>query len=247
MKQAVLAFTLILVTSFSYGQEVKKSYNLKASGVYFRESVDVGWKVRMICNITSMAGIMAVIHDENAEIIYKGVVPRGKYTDEKPYLISIPKDKKTGDYKLVFLGHEKELRSINMPVTTLSKEVYGGTSFAVESTVPQTKVFFQVPEKVTLRMGGYKGHMAVSDKKGNLLFDTEKIGKGEGRGYVEKSQASWYYRMNVDLEPGNVYGIVRKSCFYFQSDKKIFLTFDPERWFFPSLKLQEVNWWENVK
>lgn len=247
---SLVIFLLLMHSSFLFSQEIQRSHNIFASGIYCKETRDEPWSIKLICNITSLSGIFVVVHDAESNVIFKSIVPRGKYPEDKPYIVNIPEDEKTGEYKIVMMGHQKDIGSVNMPVTNLKYEVYGGKQFAVKKTEPATKVFLKVPAKTKMRFGGYKGHMAISEVSGDIekiIFDTEKIGKGEGRGFKSKSQASWYYRMDVELEPEKIYGVIRKSCFYFQSDKDIFLVFTPEKWFYPSKKLQDAKWWEKIK
>jgi len=47
---------------------------------------------------------------------------------------------------------------------------------------------------------------------------------------------------------GAVYRL-KRDCFYFRDylGKRLFMAFDPARWFFPDPALDDVAWWEGVQ
>lgn len=219
------------------GQDGQKTFQVMAGGYYMREPTDREWHIRLKGDIPSLAGAYIVMHDAKGKIVYRGEVPHGTYPPEKPYVVTVPKDGVTGDYKFVLIGHQNDMLGVRAPFTDLPFEVYGGTNFSVGHN-PAVRVYFKATPGVTKQtVGGYKGEVQVLDRKGGVVADTRRLGyKGpKGRDHL------------VDFTPqqGTLYRMERK-CFYFRAKPAIYITFFPDRWFAPSPELDQVKWWEGA-
>ena len=205
--------------------------HMMARGYYFREPVDQDWEIRVIGQIPSLPGCYYILHDADGRLMLKRHVPHGVYTRAKPFVIRFPRDRKTGDYKLVVLGQQEDLLGPRMPISTLPYEVYGRTYFTAGHN--DTALFFTVPEGVTKRnIRGYKGNIRVYEGD-KLVADAKKDGK----------LAGYDWSVDFPVEAGKFYWVERK-CFYFRSSDGLLLVFDRKRWFVPDPKLDDHQWWE---
>jgi hypothetical protein len=223
------------VLALCAGKEPPQARRVMASGYYVREAEDREWRLRIVGETPSLCGAYMVIHDEAGKLLHHGEIPHGSHTADKPFVVTLPRDGRTGDYRIVIVGHQEDMLGLQTPITDLPLEVYGGTHFTVGHD--PVAVYFRAPEGLTkLTVGAYAGHLQVIKDPGGLVADTKK-------GYVDKKGRN--NLVDFQPEPETLYRIERQ-CFYFTAQPAIYLAFDPARWFAPSPKLQDVKWWEGV-
>lgn len=213
-------------------------YAVTADGYYGREPKDGVWHIRLVGEIPSLCGAYLVVHDAAGRTVHHGPIPHGLYPAERPFDVAIPADGRAGDYKIVLVGHQRDKLGVTWPFTDLDAEVFGGCTFAISRDAGRLPAFRAPPGIDAMKLGAYKGHLQVLDEAGTVVADTRVSG-------VEEK-----YDRTVEfaVTTGAVYRL-KRDCFYFRDylGKRLFMAFDPARWFFPDPALDDVAWWEGVQ
>lgn len=219
----------------SFGQTKSPAEpRLMMSNIYFHEEHDQPWELRITGNVPSFAGMLLMMHDARGNITLKRHVPHGQYAADQPLIIPIPADGIAGDYRLIILGHQEDIRGLHMPLSSLSKEVYDGTNFAARNAPP---LYFKAPPGVeTLRISSYSGQQQVYEGE-QVVLDTKTDGELTGRTWVAP----------LKIKPNAVYNFRNLKVFYFGSPDGLLLCFDINRWFVPDQKLSEIRWWQSAQ
>ena len=242
-------FLVIILMCMSpvYGQESKVStHSIMAYGKYAKESEDCDWSIRITGNVPSLCGAYILLHDVNGKIIHKGKIPHGEYAVDNPFVMDIKKDGVAGDYKIIIIGQQEDHLGINLPLTTLPFEVYGGTNFALGRD-EKSNPAFKVEKEKEVVVGAYKGHLSILDEKNKAIIDTAKESKYAGTAGLDKHKAFRYCNyVTLKAEPGKIYFVDDYKTFYFKFKPAVYLTFEPEKWFNPDVRLDEVKWWRKV-
>jgi hypothetical protein len=225
--------------------------SIEGQNYYFREPSDREWHLTFIGEVSSRAGIYLIIHDANGKAIYHGELPCGSYTDEKPLVITVPKDGVRGDYRMVMLGNSATIFGLRRPFSDLPFEVVGGTDFYMGSPWP-TPAFFRAPKDVKqMAIGGYKAHVRVLREDGEVICDGRVTGKSleqmesAQRARLEEHFNKWYFVDEFDIEPEQLY--VLDSNAGVHTMPAINVAVDPRLLFTPDPRLTDVKWWELVK
>lgn len=184
-----------------------------------REPVDQAWQLRLSGRVDSLAGCSVVIHDAVGQSVWRAFVPHGNYSAESPFVLEVPKDGRAGDYRIVVVGRERDVLGLDLPLSTLSQEVYGYTLFATRSGKP---LWFLAAPGVT--------HVKVSGHSGPIRVLTQPGAGEEAR----------------VLTPGKLYALDTAKTYYFKADPGIHLAFAPDRCFVPEAKLRQFAWWQRV-
>ncbi len=216
-------------------------HSVMADGYYIRETKDEEWFIRITGTIPSLAGAYILIFDTTGRKIYAGVIPSGEHPSKAPFVVKVPADGVTGDYKIKLLGHQHDLLGIHVPLTDLRYEVYGGSSFTIGHDKDRRIAFKVSTEQTEVTLAAYKGHLTVKDADDGVVADT----RTSTEPINEKSNAPFRY-CNVVTFPvvmEKTYWIEPQS-FYFRTAPSLFLTFNPKGWFKPDPKLDEVKWWK---
>ena len=215
----------------------KKHFTMMANGYYAREDKDREWHVRLVGEIKSLCGAYIVVHNAQGKAVYHGMIPCGKYPEDKPFVVTVKPDGVTGDYKIVLCGYQDDKLGFAVPFTDLPFEVYGGSNFSMGHD-PDAKPYFRVPEGITkIKVGAYKAHMSILGKDGKVIADTR----------VSKLTEKYDNVVEFNSTPGEMCQVIRDAMYFRCSTPgAMFLCFDPARWFRPSPALDEVKWWECV-
>ena len=246
LKTALLAMALLPPTVEAQTNDdtgpcpIKKDNHLVAKGYFVRESQDMDWEFRISGDIVSMCGIYVIVYDANGKIIHQGEVPHGKYSVDAPYVIKIPKDGLTGDYKIKIIAAQSDFLGINLPLTNL-KEVYEVDRTTLGHAKDRYLLFQVAPSQKELTVSAYKNHLVVRDQKtGKIVADTRK---GKYGGESRKSKFRYSNYITFKTEPGVVYRVEPKSFYFGFADAKVYAMFKPDGWFLPNPKLSEIKWW----
>jgi len=211
-------------------------HSIMAANCYVRETADREWHLRFVGEIVSQCGVYIVVHDVEGTSLYHGPIPHGEYRPDKPHVVTIEKDGKTGDYGIIMLGTQKDKLGVEAPWTDLPYEVYTGGSLTIGRS---GRVYFRAPEGVTkMHLGAFKGHLKVLDRQEGTVVDTRKTGKKHGK---------YDNAVEFAVTPGKIYALETGNYFQSYLPNTLYLTFDPDRWFQPSPEIQKVKWWETVK
>lgn len=233
---ACLAVLLSMVcVAESFGQTTEPvEPRLMMSNIYFHEDHDQPWELRIVGTVTSLPGVFLIIHDARGRITLKHHVPHGRYTADQPLIIPIPKDAYAGDYRMIILGYQEDIRGLHMPLASLPKEVYGGTVFAARNAPP---LYFKAPpgvETLSIRSSSGKQQVYEGDQ---VVLDTGTDGELQGRNWVAP----------LKVKPDAVYNFRNLNVFYFGSPDGLLLCFDINRWFVPDNKITEIKWWKSTQ
>jgi len=223
---------------YAYAQSGQKShFSVMAGGYYAREAADREWHVKIVGEIPSLCGAYLVIHDAKGKSVFHGKVPHGKYPEDKPFVVTVKPDGITGDYKIVLCGNQDDLLGVQVPLTDLPFEVYGGTNFSLGHDA-DAKPWFKGPPGVSkIKLGAYKGQLKVLDKNGGVVADTRQ----------SKMVEKYDNVVEFPITPGESYQIIRETMYFrCATPNTLFLCFDPARWFRPDEALDKVKWWECV-
>ncbi|MHC4874047.1 MAG: hypothetical protein ACYTFY_19530, partial [Planctomycetota bacterium] len=106
---------------------------------------------------------------------------------------------------------------------------------------------FKVEKKKEIIVGAYKGHLRLKDKKGKIILDTAEGSKNAGTtGLDRKKSFRFCNYIKLQAEPGKAYFVDDYKVFYFKFRPMVYMTFDPDSWFKPDEKLDEVKWWQSA-
>lgn len=221
-----------------------KPQRFMAHAYYFREVTDQPWNIKIIGEIPSMAGAYIIIHDVRGKILYKGTIDYGEYPEKKPFLIHFPADGVTGDYKFILLGQQQDFTNMDLPVSDLPLEVYGGKWFSFMAITQPTAFRVRSGTKV-LGMRSYRGHSKVYDDKMQVVADSKA---GLNLMKPTEDNKGFYNALDNPLE----FEIDSKRHYwlsvggYFEPREDIFFAFDLARLFEPDPRLENWKWWRLV-
>jgi hypothetical protein len=232
-----------------------KTPQLKGQSYYFREPDDREWHLTFVGEVPEYPGGYIVLHDAASRLVYHGELPRGTYTVEKPFVVTVPKDGITGDYRLVLLVSEGVVLGLRRPLSDLPFEEVGGHyAFRMGSPWP-VPVFFRAPADTTsMAMAGYKAYVRVFNMKGEIIAD----GRVDGR-TLEQMDEAQRKRMGdsfgkydiiseFPVEPGQLYVLDSNAAVNtFPDSEERYLALDPAKLFVPDSKLTAVKWWQLVR
>ncbi len=215
--------------------DARAGNQVMADGYYARETTDGPWHIRIVGTVPSLCGAYVLVFGAGGDIVFRARIPHGTYPEDAPLLLKVPADGVTGDYKIKVIGHQRDLLGIQVPMTDLGAEVYGGTSFTIGHDEGR-RIAFKVADQEELTVSAYKGHLKVRDAAGRVVADT--CGTPE-----TPPQVSRYSNLvTFPAKAGETYWI-EPTAFYFGAKSRLFLTFDPDTWFLPNPLLDEVKWW----
>ncbi len=191
--------------------------HLLFSGASVRETEDQAWTLRVRGQVPSLAGCYVLVHDARGNLVLKAHVPHGEYTDGHPLDLVLPKDGWAGDYQILVVGREADVRGFDLPLSDLKLEVYGRTLFATRSKGP---LWFQAEAGETPQeFSGYKGSLKILEGGQPLVGP---------------------------LQSGKLYALDTTGTFYFNAKPGAYLSFSPDRNFHPDPKLAAISWWQLV-
>lgn len=224
--------------------------SLMADGYYVREVKDQEWHIRIAGTLPRQPGLYLIVLGAEGKRIFQGEVPSGTYTDDTPFVLTVPADGVTGDYVLKFIGQQDNLTGLRMPLTDLPFEVYGGINFAVgygKGPGQERKVAFKVPPGVTrVPMNGWRGDIRVLKADGSVLSDskTDAVPEGAPNRVFGKN----YVEIQPTVEAGQTYWIDPYGVLYVNFKEPMYLTFDPARWFQPpaTMDINKMKWWKGM-
>ena len=203
-------------------------------GYYVREETDREWHLRFQGPIQPACGMYLVVHDAQGRFLAHQAIPEGRHTAASPYVVTIPADGKTGDYKIVLLGTQMDFFSLPLPLTDLPLEVYGGRCFIFDDNL--LKPCFEVPTGVTNVVLSPQRNARVLRADGAVVAELEKQKRLDAKGRPV---------MDVAVAAGTPY-LLEPASRYFKCDPPLFLACSPERWFAPDPALDKVKWWDNL-
>jgi hypothetical protein len=230
------------------GGEVGLTRRLKFSTCYVREKVDGVWHMRVVGSVPRPPGLFVIVFNEAGEIVRRGEIPTGAYTQEKPFLLDVPADGKAQQYVIKLVGQQDNYEGVELPMTDLPGEVYGDNNFALLYRLDRPdlhrQVAFQVPEggeKFQVRAGG--SHVRILDEKREVVADSRKDGS--------KGTDGSTMLLSAQLRAGRIYWLdfdVGNALYFGVTPGPVRVTFDPDRWFEPRLEweLEKRPWWKGV-
>jgi hypothetical protein len=222
------------------GCSLKSDNHIMAKGYFVRESTDMDWEFRISGKIPSLCGIYLIVHNAERKIIHQGTVPHGNYPVDTPFVIKIPKDGMTGDYKIKIIAAQPDYLGLNLPLTNL-KEVYEFQRGSIGHDKDRYLLFQVAPSQTQLTVSGYKGHLIVREQKtGKTVADTRKgVYGGEKHGAKHRFQNYITFK----TAPGVVYRLEPQSFYFGFCDSTVYAMFKPDAWFMPNKKLSAIKWW----
>lgn len=209
-----------------------------ADGYYVRETRDQAWQLRIIGEIPSLCGAWILVHDRAGRKVVSRQIPHGAYPEEAPWVAEVPRDGIEGDYVIRIIGHQRDLLGVHVPLTNLPGEVYGGNRFTIGHERGR-RIAFQVDaSRREVKVGAYKGHLTVRDATNGIVADTRQHALPEAG-----SEFRFANVVKCAVQAGSTYWIVPEA-FYFSTDERLYLTYDPGRWFLPDAAIENVKWWQ---
>ncbi len=112
MKIPLFFAAVLLAAASSAGQAVppapRNPPKPVAFDLYVREPADQAWHLYFVGKVPvhAWAGAAMIVHDASGRILRREVIPRGEYAEDNPRVITIPADSRTGDYRIVMVGHQ---------------------------------------------------------------------------------------------------------------------------------------------
>ena len=210
--------------------------HLRMKATYVRETRDQAWHIRAAGTVPTPPGLYVIVYNERGDIVRHGEIPSGTYSTAAPFLLEVPADGIAQQYVIKLLGVNASLHGITLPMTDLPFEVYEGT-FVMPYPVSREirRLAFRANpgmKKVTFT-GGVR-NMRVLDAKGAVVADNKTVDE-----------------LNLTPRPGQTYWLDPGNANQFQNPKgteKTYLTFDPRRWFFPTIAwdLDSRPWWKGL-
>lgn len=217
--------------SRAHAQSSTNPESLLFDEVCVREETDQPWSIQVTGQVYSLPGCLVIVHDSKGNVLVLKEIPAGRYSRKSPLKIEIPSDGIVGDYRIIILGDEKDLRGLDLPLSSLPKEVYGYTQFAKESKSP---AWFMAPENISvMTFFGHGGDVQILD--GNSL-----VGQ---TGASPDPRKPWARLATVKLEPGKTYQLQQLKTFYFGAKPGIHIALQQERIFVPDQTMREIRWW----
>lgn len=227
----LFAALMPLVMSIAAVAQTEPPTRLSYKSAFARETVDQAWSIRLVGSVPSLPGCFLIVHDASGKQLVRRVIPHGEYPPDKALKMEFPADGSAGEYRIVLVGFENDLMSLQLPLTDLPLEVYGGDHFAAAAT---SRLFFRAPAgKTSMPVASYGGSLRVFENDKEVL-DTKRDGKLE----------RYDWRAELPLKADAVYRLEPYACRYFRAHEGIHLAVDPAHWFVPDPKLEEFKWWQ---
>jgi len=205
----VIFFCLSWVRAESEGD------HLLFNEVCVREKSDQTWSLRIQGRVPSMAGCYVIVHEARGNLVLKEHIPYGDYTGDRAQTLTIPKDGWVGEYRLVVVGRESDIRGLELPLTDLKSEVYGRTLFATRARKPLW--FLAEKGEAAQKFSGTSGVVQIL-KDGKPLVDAPQVGE--------------------------LYSLDTSKTFYFKATPGAYVSFSSERVFLPDANLEAIAWWQ---
>jgi hypothetical protein len=218
--------------------ETSLSRHLVMAASFVRETQDQEWRLRITGRLPTPPGMYAIVYNEAGDLVCHGAIAAGDYSPETPFTLTVPKDGLAQQYVIKLLGVNANFDAVTLPMTDLPFEVYGGRGDSI-FVMPYPargqirRLAFQVNPGASNVLFFGAANMSVLDTNGVVLADT-RSDKAE---LAPKSGQTYW------LDPGNANQITVKG------GEKIYFTFDPERWFYPSITwdLESRPWWKGLR
>jgi hypothetical protein len=222
---------------------------LQMNACYVKEDRDRAWQIRIVGNLPHGPGVYVIVYNEAGDIVHQSSAPYGAHPPEKPYLIEVPEDGKAQQYVIKLLGPQKNLKAISLPLTDLPHEVYGDTYFSFggnPASGPRRIVGFQPPSNgQPIHFSGYKGDYRILDDTGQIIADSKDKVAVDSKGRNSQPAVT----MVLPLPAGKTFWIEPYQLNSLSLlEGKLYLTFDPQRWFEPKLAwtLDTRPWWKGT-
>lgn len=250
MNKSIIAFgavvSALMLSPCASRAQTKLPNHIMAQGYYLREPTDRAWTLKLTGEVPSMPGMYVIMHDSDGKLMYKAHVPGGPYPADKPFIKHFPADGKTGDYKVVFAGQQNDMLGLDLPLSDLPYEVYGGGWFHIGFS--KAPIAF-MPGLGVSKMGmrAFRGYIRVVDDKEQVVADAHA---GINVMVPNESNKNFYnvldHPIEFPVEAGKVYWLTATNA-YIEPRDAIFFSYDPTRLFVPDhVKLDAVKWWELV-
>ncbi len=216
---------------------------LSINGLYVREARDQAWHIRIMVPMSIPPGGYVIVYNERGDIVHHGGIPTGAYSPAAPYVVTVPADGVAQQYVVKLqsaIGNGAGWNRFNgpLPMTDLPFEVYagygrwgaelglqGGTFnlFATGAAGEVKRIAFQVNpgvEKLSFKGGA---DLRILDDTGAVIGEK---GTNAALALAVPQPGRVYW---VDPGKANTFETAEKG------PEKLYMTFDPERWFSPSL------------
>lgn len=205
-----------------------------------RETQDQAWRIRIVGVLPRGPGLFAMVFDQEGRRVLAAEIPFGTHTEAKPFTLTVPADGAAQEYVIKLVGQQDNFTGIRLPITDLPFEVYRGRYFAIGyPTAPGQlrRVAFKLAPGMKFAAQGHGGGFRILDDRGEVVADSVKDGPKERGALFEPA-----------LQPGVTYWIDPPAIFYLGTRDPLCLTFDPDRWFAPSGKLDidKLRWWKGL-
>ncbi len=233
---AFLSFLFFYLGAYAADEKIDFARHLMVDAYYIREATDQEWNIKISGTIASPCGIYIIAYDKECKVIFNGTVPQGEYDKAKPFIIKIPKDGVTGDYKIKIIGYQDDYLGIDLPLSN-QQEVY----FARRMCRKGNSVIFQTrPDEKEITLFAYKANLLVKDLQGNIIADTSNEKAGNGCVLFKEKYDNC---VTFKCAPGTDY-VLQSEAWSLGCHKGFFICLKPGTWFLPDSKLEKINWWE---
>jgi hypothetical protein len=221
--------------------------HLIMNATHVREARDQSWHLHVTGNLPTSPGLYVIVYNERGDVVHQGAIPAGTYSPEAPFLLEVPKDGLAQQYVIKLLGVNRNFEGITLPMTDLPFEVYegrdGGTFvMPYPASGEIRRLTFQAsPGESNLALTAGNQVLRVLDSHGGLVADNRPA---DGSGKATNS-------LLLATQPGRVYWLDPGNANQFGTVKgtaKLYLAFDPERWFAPTTTwdLESRPWWKGL-
>jgi hypothetical protein len=220
---------------------------------YVRETSDQAWHLVITDRLPTPPGMYAIVYNERGDVVHHGEIPAGAYSPEAPFRIEIPKDGLAQQYVIKLIGVNQNFDAIDLPMTDLPFEVYGGRDLyggaawvmGYPTRGEVRRLAFQVKPGGGSVMFTGSGQMRILDHRGAVVVD--KMDDRQPGANAKRSTAV----LTLSAQPGQTYWLDPGNANQIGTPKdsaKIYFAFDPERWFGPDIRwaLESRPWWKGL-
>ncbi len=229
LSRALLLGLLVAAPCVGVATEAGGGHQLYFSGAFVRTVPGEEWSIRITGRVPSLSGCYLLVHDAKGNVRHEQAIAQGDYEDN-PLEIRIPKSERAEDLRCVIIGQQEDVMGVNLPLTTLAYEVYGGKHFGKRSA----DILYFRPEgpNAELAIWGSAGSVKVL-KEGRLLLEAKP------ETAKRKSPVAFHFT------PGELYQLDTSHTFYFGMSHVAYLAFEPGRLFQPDPALASAPWWQS--
>jgi hypothetical protein len=230
--------------------------HLGMNAAYVREARDQAWHIRITDKMPTSPGGYVIVYNERGDIVHHGEIPKGDYSAESPFVLTVPADGAAQQYVIKLLGVPATLGAITLPVSDLPFEVYDGVEHHGSKLFSMpgagrgeiVRYAFQVKPGVAKMTLVAAGPMRILGPDGAVLAETTPAPTTAPKG---QKVAPADVPLDLKALAGQIYWLDPLKSWKVETPKdseKLYLTLDPAKWFSPTITwdLDSRPWWKGL-